>query len=322
VAPPRRERQYVTYRGTGEQRNGLFHAWTRRLLRLYPRAWRERYAPEMELVLAQHRVTLWTALDVGLGALDAHLHSDWIPGRLTSMTHRIRTSEIAIFCACVLYMCVWLGARLVRDPLTVWDQAVRLHPEIRAALMVMDGASGIALLAVAAGGVPMLVVALGNAVRDWRWKILTLLAVPVVAIAALVIYLLLAAGLWAQQVSNSGPPATLTPLAFALQLGFLLLLLAAIAGSTVAVGVAIGQSSLSAGLVRFALIPATVATGAIAVGLVAACTLTVLILAEAPQLQIAAPAGLQVAVTVMAGAVVAAALALRRGWGAARAEAA
>jgi hypothetical protein len=42
-----------------------------RLLRLYPRAWRERYGVEMLAVLEQHDVTLATRLDLLRGAWDA-----------------------------------------------------------------------------------------------------------------------------------------------------------------------------------------------------------------------------------------------------------
>ena len=43
------------------------------LLRLYPRAWRERYESEVAAVLEQHRVTLKTSVDLLLSALDAQL---------------------------------------------------------------------------------------------------------------------------------------------------------------------------------------------------------------------------------------------------------
>src|SRR5579885_3392735 len=87
------------------------------LLRLYPRAWRERYADEITLVLAAHRVTLWTALDMLLGALDARLHPDLLPGTVVSVAQRLRNSEVAVFCAVVLFCLAWLPLRLVRDPL-------------------------------------------------------------------------------------------------------------------------------------------------------------------------------------------------------------
>jgi hypothetical protein len=43
------------------------------ILRLYPHAWRERYAAEMVALLEQHQITLWTVLDLLVGALDARL---------------------------------------------------------------------------------------------------------------------------------------------------------------------------------------------------------------------------------------------------------
>lgn len=43
------------------------------LLRLYPRAWRRRYADELADLLAAERPTPRLVLDLALGALDAHL---------------------------------------------------------------------------------------------------------------------------------------------------------------------------------------------------------------------------------------------------------
>lgn len=43
-------------------------------LRLYPRAWRDRYADELLAVLASRPSTLRTRLDLVRGALDAHVH--------------------------------------------------------------------------------------------------------------------------------------------------------------------------------------------------------------------------------------------------------
>jgi hypothetical protein len=44
------------------------------ILRCYPRAWRERYGDELIDLLARERRTPRLALDLALGALDAHLH--------------------------------------------------------------------------------------------------------------------------------------------------------------------------------------------------------------------------------------------------------
>jgi hypothetical protein len=41
-------------------------------VRLYPRAWRQRYGPEFNALLEQQPLTLRSVLDVARGALDAH----------------------------------------------------------------------------------------------------------------------------------------------------------------------------------------------------------------------------------------------------------
>jgi len=52
----------------------------RRLLRLYPRRWRERYGDEFELVLRATPPGAWAVLDVARGALDAHVRAAARPG--------------------------------------------------------------------------------------------------------------------------------------------------------------------------------------------------------------------------------------------------
>lgn len=49
------------------------------LLRLYPRAWRQRYGEEMTHVLAQQHTTPRTVLDLIAGAVDARLNPQWTP---------------------------------------------------------------------------------------------------------------------------------------------------------------------------------------------------------------------------------------------------
>lgn len=256
--------------------------WIPRLLRLYPRSWRDRYEDEVAELLAEHRVTLWTCLDILLGALDAHLHADLLPGRLTSMAHRIRTSVIAIFCAFVLFCVAWAPLTLVRDPLPVWESAVRAHPELLTALNLLDVAGLVATLAVLVGGVPVLVAAVAWAWRARRKRQLLLFATPLLAVILLVFFAAVAIPLSGARQS-SAPNAPLTPLAIVLQICLTLLLLVAVGGSTAALALAVAHSEVETRLLRFALRSAAVATTALAGGLLASLTLTALIFAEAPQ---------------------------------------
>ena len=284
-----------------------------RLLYLYPRAWRDRYSDEVASILAVHRVTYWTALDIVLGALDAHLHGDLLPRRLTSMTHRIRSSEITIFCAFVLFYIAWLPLSLVRDPIPVWEAAAAVHPELLIALILLGFAALVALLAILVGGLPLLVSALTQSIAARRWRLLALFAVPLLAAAALVAVKL--DDIQWSSVSQSGVLLMRQPIA--LQVGLIFLPLVAIGGSAVAIATAIGRSELSVDKFRFALLPAGVATVALALGLLGAIALTALLFAEAPQVSAWLP--LQAGgLLLMLAAVVLAALALRHGIHAAR----
>jgi hypothetical protein len=293
------------------ERETLYACWSRRTLRLYPRAWRERYGDEVALVLARHRVTLWTVFDMLLGAADAHLHPELLPGRLTSMAHRIRTSEIAIFCAWVLFVVAWLPLRFVRDPLPIWQAAVAAHPELSIALSILDVAGIVATLAILAGGLPILAAAVGQSIRARNWRLLLLFAVPIAAAAALVGYGILAIpGSGARQ--SSAPGAPLTPLAVVLQLGLVVLLLVAVGGSTAAVAAAITRSEMGERILRFALLPAGIATLAITLGLLAGVTLSALVFTEAPQVGTWPPLQVGDALLMLLAAVLAG-FALRRG---------
>ena len=290
--------------------------WVPRLLHLYPHAWRDRYGAEVTAVLAAHRVTYWTVVDVLLGALDAHIHRDLLPRRLTSMAHRIRSSEIVIFCAVVLFCLAWLLLRSVRDPLPIWEAAVAAHPELLTALITLDAAGIGATLALLVGGLPILLAALVDGVGARRWSRVALFAVPPLAVVTVVVYGIVV--LPASTVRQSGVPnAPFTVLSLALQIGLVVVLLAAVGGSVAAIAGAIGRSEVRTGVLRFALVPAGVATAALGLGLFAAITLTALIFAEAPQVS-AGPLLHGADLLVMLTAVVLAVLALRRGIHAAR----
>jgi hypothetical protein len=60
-----------------------------RLLRLYPAAWRKRYGREFEALLRERPMGLRDSVDVGLGALDAHLHPELVGATRQPLTHRL-----------------------------------------------------------------------------------------------------------------------------------------------------------------------------------------------------------------------------------------
>lgn len=229
--------------------------------------------------------------------------------RLFAMVQRLRNSEIAIFCAFVLFSVAWLPLQGMRDPLPIWENAVQPHPEIRATFAVVQAAGLVAFLAIAAGGLPYLALVAWHAMRDRRRDVLLQLTAPFLAMASLVGYGLIASSAWTQrQTAASDAPFTL--LAVALQFGLLAMIALAVVGSAAAIAVAVARSEPDARIVRYALIPAAVATLAMVFGLLATLALCTLTVMEASQLR---SFGDGPVLFLMGGAATLALLALRRG---------
>lgn len=225
------------------------------------------------------------------------------------MTRRLRTCEIVVFCAFVLFSIAWLPLQQIRDPLPIWDNAVRLHPEIRAAFVIVQIAGIVAFFAVIVGGLPILGAVLARAIRIRRRETVVSLAVPLLAVALLALYALLAADTWTQRQQPT-PNAPFTLRAVLLQFGFFALIGLAIVASTVAVAVAIARGEPDERALRFARVPAAITTIAMGVGAVTTLLLAVLTAMEAPEL--GALGSVPVAL-MMGTATTLATMALRRG---------
>jgi hypothetical protein len=83
-----------------------------RYVRLYPRAWRDRYEAEFHDLLAERRASPGDAVDLIRGAVDAHLHPHLTSGLPEPpWTHRIpgliALSAGAAWSATVLYLLAW-----------------------------------------------------------------------------------------------------------------------------------------------------------------------------------------------------------------------
>lgn len=292
----------------------LCRAVMRRALRFYPAVWRARYQEEMLQVIEAFPVTPWTVADFLLGALDARLHPDLVPGRIITMIQRVRTSLITIFCAIVLFSLAWAGLYQVKDPLPSWEAATLRYPAIASAFEIEQGMGVIVFLALLIGGAPLLFTALCDAFRH-RMKVLALFLIPILAIAGIGAFAIFALGASMTKVTPGDPNSPLAPLAVILQFVLLLLLTILSAGGTAAIALVVARTSVDARFLRFALLLAAIATAAMAAGLVAAVALTALSYQDAPQL---APGEIAFCAILMLVAVALAIAALRRGLRAAR----
>lgn len=72
------------------------------LIRLYPRAWQQRYGAEMRELLAQNRFTLRAAADLIAGAIDARIYPQRMPAQpgaeagATMMTRAFRCAPAGV----------------------------------------------------------------------------------------------------------------------------------------------------------------------------------------------------------------------------------
>jgi hypothetical protein len=292
-----------------------YRRWIRLILRLYPQNWRERYLDEMLLVVEQFPATGWTVVDFALGALDARLHPDLVPWRITSMAQRLRTTAITIFCAIILFSLAWAGTFEVRDPLPIWEVVVQRYPAVQESFEVVQGSGLVVILALLVGGIPIALGALRDAFASRKREILLLFLVPILAVGGLALFAVLTLSASTARITPGNPDSPLTPLAVVLQLVLAVLLVGVIGGSTAAVAAAIVRTEIDTRILRFALLPALLATAAMGTGFGATVVLAGLSYDEAPQL---APGNLAVCAAMMLGALILAIAALRRGLRAAR----
>jgi hypothetical protein len=150
----------------------------RGLLRLYPAAWRARYADELAAVLVASTAggqPRWrVAADVVAGAADARLHADGSP-----TPDRIRNAASVAFCAFVVFCLAGSGfQKMSEDP--PFRAAGRAHAAIGWSFDIVVVGAFAAALAVVAGSLPMLLAIVRQALAGRR-DLRRLLLVPPVA---------------------------------------------------------------------------------------------------------------------------------------------
>jgi hypothetical protein len=85
-----------------------YQRWARRLIACYPACWRQRYAEEMLLIIEDTQPTLKTMLNLFLSLFDAYLHQDLITERIPSTLQRMRSNELSIYGAALIFFVPWL----------------------------------------------------------------------------------------------------------------------------------------------------------------------------------------------------------------------
>jgi hypothetical protein len=254
--------------------------WRGWLLRLYPPAWRARYAEEFLALLDACPLSIWTLWDVCLGALDARLHLAPVSEGMRPLIPRFRTSAVTVFCAYIGFVVAGLafGQMVEYDD---FQHLLASTSSVTISYWVLYAGAFIALVAVLVGGVPLAVAAGRFALATKRWRLLLLFAVPPVSLMVWLGYVVLV-----QTLNPNNQKLLAASLAERIVImGVFLGLfgLAAIA-STAAVSLLILHSQISEKLFRFVRVPALITTLAMGVMFLAVVAYGLAARAANPQL--------------------------------------
>ena len=271
------------------------------LARLYPRAWRERYADEFEALLEQCLHSPLDVVDILLGAVDAHLlllNGNNLTWRMMNMLNKLRTSILIVFAAYIGFIVAGMAlVGLLDDSPMIPFMQVNLAPEL--AMTIIRLGAVVALVAIVVGGMPLAITVIRRALTIERGN-LRLLLVPVVSFLALVLYVgfifLVASGrIQIAGVIRAVGPGNF-PLGNRLMLGgaMLIFILGAIA-STLAVWRIIARTDierasfralgqdLNISIYKFAYIPAVTAAVCMVIMLIATIVWSGLVFSALPQ---------------------------------------
>jgi hypothetical protein len=116
-------------------------------LRLYPRAWRQRYGVEVAALLAVHPIRVATMISLLVGAADAHLHPDLFRPADPCGLRRARWGHLVACCATALFTVALLTLQQVHEPEPGWRAATGHHPAVRVSFDVGQLAGVVAMLA-------------------------------------------------------------------------------------------------------------------------------------------------------------------------------
>jgi hypothetical protein len=198
--------------------------------------------------------------DILLGALDARLFLRDATGRMLSMLTRYRAANIAVFCSWIAFVLAGLALNGQLDD-SPFIPLMRERADLNGLWFVLQAGAVISLLAVLAGGLPVALAVWRNSPEQRRWFLIPVICFLLVVTPVAIAIILSQTGV----LHPVTPPPWTHPALIAYEILFVLCAIA----STYAVTRAVQLGSVGEETYRFALIPATVTVGAMAVMLVA-----------------------------------------------------
>jgi hypothetical protein len=131
--------------------SGVLRATCGLVLAAYPASWRARYGAELEDVLDQHRLTLSTVVDLAIGALDAHRHTELAAAEMVSGSGKLRSSFVSLLLAGGVFALAWAAVLSVRLRSSIGHaNDLQDHADISRAISLVQVAGAISLVAILA----------------------------------------------------------------------------------------------------------------------------------------------------------------------------
>jgi hypothetical protein len=297
--------------------------FARRLVRLYPRAWRERYEEEFLAMLEQWPASLPDLLDVALGVVDAWTRPQIASGGRTVLAARMRSSVLVVLWAWVGVVVAGVGFWKLTE-YRDFAEAARHNVLVGLSFHAVVGGAVVALAAVVVGGAPVALTAVGKALAEGRRDVLLLFCGPLLSLAGFIGYTLLLGRVVYPVLGRLPVQSALNVTLFLSLAGAFML---AAAASAAAVTAAVRRSGVGERPIRFALHAAVVAALAMGVVLLGTVVWGVALRASEPALfsgnegilSTSTAATWLAVVAVMSASAGAAALAVVRGFNARRA---
>jgi hypothetical protein len=137
------------------------------ILRLYPPAWRDRYADELLAWTEEGGLGPLRALDLARGALDARLHPEVLEKGGNPVRERLRGSVLGVLCGYALFVVAGMGYQKLTEYEDFTD-AARRHAALGASFRVVLVAALVALAAVAVAGTPIALAVVRQALTGRR----------------------------------------------------------------------------------------------------------------------------------------------------------
>ncbi len=174
-----------------------------RMLLVYPLAFRRRYGDEMRALLDQTPPRALTLLDLLRGALAAHLRPPAGLAGVLDPVDRLRASTSGVLACWVAFAAAGFGFYDTTED-HPFGAVGNAHPLLGGAHVVVQVLAIVGSIAILAGALPLVMVALGQARREPRLRVLVSVPIVAVIVFALLTWLLV----WLAHSQHSRQPTT------------------------------------------------------------------------------------------------------------------